>query len=54
MAEIWASEADKVFLDKLIPHIDFKDEAVVRCDVPVVKILLLVIVIDIKKITNKF
>ena len=43
-----------VFLDKLIPDIDFTDEAVVRRDVPIVKILLLVIVIDIKKITNKF
>ena len=28
------------FPDKVTPYIDFKDEAVVQCDVPVVKILL--------------
>ena len=28
------------FTDKITPHIDFTDEAVVQCDVPVVKILL--------------
>ena len=27
------------FLDKKIPDIDFTDEAVVQCDVPVVKII---------------
>ena len=29
-----------VFQDKLTTDIDFTDEAVVQCDVPVVKILL--------------
>ena len=33
------------FTDKVIPDIDFTDEAVVQCDVPVVKILLQVLVI---------
>ena len=28
------------FPDKITPDIDFTDEAVVQCDVPVVKILL--------------
>ena len=29
-----------IFPDKVTPGIDFTDEAVVQCDVPVVKILL--------------
>ena len=33
------------FTDKVIPDIDFTDEAVVQFDVPVVKILLQVLVI---------
>ena len=33
------------FPDKVTPDIDFTDEAVVQCDVPVVKILLQVLVI---------
>ena len=32
------------FLDKVSPDIDFKDEAVVQCHVPIVKILLQVLV----------
>ena len=28
------------FPDKVTPYIDFKDESVVQCDVPVVKIIL--------------
>ena len=35
----------RVFSDKVIPDIDFTDEAVVQCDVPVIKILLYVPVI---------
>ena len=35
----------RVFSDKAIPDIDFTDEAVVQCDVPVIKILLYVPVI---------
>ena len=30
----------RTFADKVTPGIDFTDEAVVQCDVPVVKILL--------------
>ena len=33
------------FPDKVTPDIDFTDEAVVQCDVPVVKMLLQVLVI---------
>ena len=33
------------FTDKITPDIDFTDEAVVECDVPVVKILLWVLLI---------
>ena len=33
------------FTDKITPDIDFTDEAVVDCDVPVVKILLWVLLI---------
>ena len=33
------------FPDKVTPDIDFTDETVVQCDVPVVKILLQVLVI---------
>ena len=29
-----------IFLDKVIPDVDFTDEAVLQCDDPVVKILL--------------
>ena len=34
-----------VFSDKITPVIDFTDEAVVQCDVPVLKILFYVLVI---------
>ena len=30
----------RAFPDKVFPYIDFKDEAVVQCDVPVLKIIL--------------
>ena len=30
----------RLFPDKIIPDIDFTDEAVVQCDVPVLKLLL--------------
>ena len=30
----------EVFPDNITPDIDFADEAVVQCDVPVVKVLL--------------
>ena len=33
-----------VFPDKITPDIDFTDEGVVQCDIPVVKILLQVLV----------
>ena len=35
----------RTFPDKVTPGIDFTDETVVQCDVPVVKILLQVLVI---------
>ena len=33
------------FADKVTPDIDFTDEAVVQCDVPVIKIFLQVLLI---------
>ena len=38
--KIWAFDALGVFLDKVIPDIDFTDEAIVQFNVSVVKILL--------------
>ena len=34
------------FLDRVAPDIDLTDEAVVQCDVPVVKMLLWMLVIN--------
>ena len=33
-----------VFLDKVIPDFGFTDDAVVQCDVPVIKILLQMVI----------
>ena len=38
--EIRVLDATKGISDKVTPDTDFTDEAVVKCDVPVVKILL--------------
>ena len=35
----WAFDATETFPERFTPDIDFTDESVVQCDVPVVKIL---------------
>ena len=42
-----------LFPDKATPVIDFPDETVIQCDVPVIKILFLGDV-NIQMITNRF